>query len=214
MKKLFTGLCIAASFSAMADEFTVKTKVDSNRCTIFVKGAITPRLIPEFEKAIEQLKDYECNEKIVNLNSGGGGVATAMILGNLIRNNNYSTVVSMGSHCSSACIRIFIAGTERLIEISRYSSRSPNYQQPPIIGFHSPGGTKNCITVKENSNLVDEKYVDFQVRSYNYAIQMLGRDPGITYAQIVFQIGCDKTIYADPEKLVEAKIATSIIKSN
>jgi hypothetical protein len=214
MKKLLVGLCITASFSAMADEFTVKTKVDSGRCTIFIKGTIIPKLTPEFEKAVEQLQDYDCNEKTVNLNSGGGNVFTAMTIGNLIRNNNYSTVISLGSHCSSACIRIFIAGTERIIEISRYSSRSPNYQQPPVIGFHSPGGTKNCITVKENSNLVDEKYVDFQVKSYNYAIQMLGHDPGITYAQIVFQIGCNKTIYADPEKLVNAKIATSTIKSN
>ena len=212
MKKLFTSLCIVASFSAMADEFTVKTKVDSGRCTIFIKGVIVPNLMPEFEKAVVQLQDYDCNEKIVNLNSGGGNTRIAMSVGNLIRNNNYSTVVSMGSHCSSACIRIFVAGTERIIETSRYSNRSPNYQRPPTFGFHSPKG-KECINVKENSNLVDEKYINFQLLTYNYAINMLGREAGIKYAQILFQIGCDETIYADPEKLVEVKIATSIVKT-
>jgi hypothetical protein len=52
-----------ASFSAMADEFTVKTKVDSGRCTIFIKGVIVPNLMPEFEKAVVQLQDLN-NQKL------------------------------------------------------------------------------------------------------------------------------------------------------
>jgi hypothetical protein len=223
MKKLLLISCLLSSSMAFADGFdyqlkdniTVKTRVNNGKCVIYVKGDVTPRLAPEFDQAILQLQEQECNERIVDLDSGGGRADIAFYVGKVIKNNNYSTKVSLGSQCSSACGFIFIAGNERIVEVSRYSVRHIDYRPNPLIGLHSPRITskKECINSKENSNLVDEKHLRFQLLTYNYAAHMLGREVGMLYAQIVFQIGCDKTIYADPEKLVETKIATSIIKT-
>jgi hypothetical protein len=156
----------------------------------------------------------------VNLNSRGGNGLVAENVGRLIRLNDYKTQVSLGSQCSSACGFIFIGGVERIIEVSKYSVRNNDYRPPPKFGFHSPriSGTdpndmKTCITAQENSNLVDPKYEKLQLRIYNYAIQMLGKESGIIFAQSVFQIKCADMIFASPQGLIDTKIATTILKT-
>ena len=72
---------------------------------------------------------------------------------------------------------------------------------------------KTCITAQENSNLVDPRFEKVQLRIYNYAIQMLGKESGIIFAQSVFQIKCAGMIYASPQGLIDTKIATTILKT-
>lgn len=210
----------AQSQNTLDDNIKVTARVNNGKCVIFVQGDITSKLRPLLETAMESFATTECAEKIVNLNSRGGQGFAAEGIGRLIRLNGYKTQVSLGSMCSSACGFIFIGGVERIIEVSRYSSRHSDYKPPPQFGFHSPRiiGTeandlKSCITAEENSNLVDPKYEKVQLRVYNYAIEMLGKESGIVFAQSVFQIKCAEMIFASPEGLIETKIATKILKS-
>jgi hypothetical protein len=208
------------SQNILDDNIKVTAKENNGKCVIYVQGNITPKLQPLIEKAMESFPSNVCSEKIVNLNSGGGSGLTAENVGKLIRLNDYKTQVSLGSQCSSACGFIFIGGVERIIEVSKYSVRNNDYRSPPKFGFHSPriSGTdpndmKTCITAQENSNLVDPKYEKVQLRMYNYAIQMLGKESGIIFAQSVFQIKCADMIFASPQGLIDTKIATTILKT-
>lgn len=210
----------AMSQNTLDDNIKVTAKENNGKCVIYVNGDITAKLEPLIEKEMETLSKIDCSEKIVNLNSRGGQGFVAERVGRLIRLNDYKTQVSLGSMCSSACGFIFIGGVERIIEVSRYSPRHSEYKPPPQFGFHSPRiiGTeaidlKSCITAQENSNLVDPKYEKVQLRVYNYAIQMLGKESGIIFAQSVFQIKCADMIFASPQGLIDTKIATTILKT-
>lgn len=210
----------AMSQNTLDDNITVTTSANSGKCIIFVKGDITQKLRPLIEQAMESISKNECTEKIVNLNSRGGQGFVSESVGRLIRLNDYKTQVSLGSMCSSACGFIFIGGVERIIEVSRYSPRHSDYKPPPQFGFHSPRiigseatDLKSCITAQENSNLVDPKYEKVQLRIYNYAIEMLGKESGIIFAQSVFQIKCAEMIFASPQGLIDTKIATKILKT-
>jgi hypothetical protein len=210
----------AMSQNSLDDNIKVTAKENNGKCVIYVSGDITAKIEPLIEKEMETLSKIDCSEKIVNLNSRGGQGFVAERVGRLIRLNDYKTQVSLGSMCSSACGFIFIGGVERIIEVSRYSPRHSDYKPPPQFGFHSPRiiGTeaidlKSCITAQENSNLVDPKYEKVQLRVYNYAIQMLGKESGIIFAQSVFQIKCADMIYASPQGLIDTKIATTILKT-
>jgi hypothetical protein len=227
MKKLlitlatsFISIGATAGLHDLDDNITVSTKENNGKCVIFVRGDITTRLLPEIEKAMEFQYTTSCSEKIVNLDSRGGQGKIAMEVGKLIRANDYKTEISLGSQCSSACGFIFIAGTERAIEISRYSPRHSYYKPPPKFGIHSPAlmtgkaATKEtCITAQENSNLVDPKFEKIQLHIYNYAIQMLGKDIGIAFSHIVFSVKCADMLFASPEGLVATKIATTLVKT-
>ena len=208
------------SQNSLDDNIKVTAKENNGKCVIYVQGDITPKLQPLIEKAMESFPSNACTEKIVNLNSRGGNGLVAENVGRLIRLNDYKTQVSLGSMCSSACGFIFIGGIERIIEVSNYSPRNNDYRSPPKFGFHSPriSGTdpndmKTCITAQENSNLVDPKYEKVQLRIYNYAIQMLGKESGIIFAQSVFQIKCADMIFASPQGLIDTKSATTILKT-
>jgi len=210
----------AKSQNTLDDNIKVTATENNGKCVIYVQGDITPKLQPLIEKAMESFPSNACSEKIVNLNSRGGSGLTAENVGKLIRLNDYKTQVSLGSQCSSACGFIFIGGVERIIEVSKYSARNNDYRSPPKFGFHSPriSGTdpndmKTCITAQEKSNLVDPMYEKVQLRMYNYAIQMLGRESGIIFAQSVFQIKCADMIFATPQGLIDTKIATTILKT-
>jgi hypothetical protein len=208
------------SQNSLDDNIKVTANENNGKCVIYVSGDITAKLQPLIEKAMESFPSNACTEKIVNLNSRGGNGLVAENVGRLIRLNDYKTQVSLGSQCSSACGFIFIGGVERIIEVSKYSVRNNDYRPPPKFGFHSPriSGTdpndmKTCITAQENSNLVDPKYEKLQLRIYNYAIQMLGKESGIIFAQSVFQIKCADMIFASPQGLIDTKIATTILKT-
>jgi hypothetical protein len=217
--------CLLISFdvksqNSLDDNIKVTANENNGKCVIYVSGDITAKLQPLIEKAMESFPSNACTEKIVNLNSRGGNGLVAENVGRLIRLNDYKTQVSLGSQCSSACGFIFIGGVERIIEVSKYSVRNNDYRPPPKFGFHSPriSGTdpndmKTCITAQENSNLVDPKYEKLQLRIYNYAIQMLGKESGIIFAQSVFQIKCADMIFASPQGLIDTKIATTILKT-
>ena len=218
MKKVLIAFALLCT-GAVNAQLNTKTSTNINEtsgeieliCTIFVQGSIIPKLKSDIERSMEHLHNFPCNEKIVNLNSSGGHVATAIEVGKLIRLNDYKTIVAGSNECSSACGLIFIAGIERTIEVIKRN----RYLVNPKFGFHSPtrvisNNESVCITAQKDSTLVDIPFQQFQIDWYNYAIYMLGREGGINFSKTVFGVKCSDVLYASPEGLINTKIATDI----
>jgi len=183
----------------------VSTTVKDGQCVIYVTENVTASLIPDFQKAMLSLENEQCNEKIVDLNNFGGLGKVALKVGEMIRRNSFKTQVLAGNHCSSACGLLFIAGTERALEVKRSLP-------PPKIGFHAPRSTETntCNNIEEvNKNRSSE--IVFNAMS-KYSLTMLDRTGSMAFLTLMFYTDCTTMSYAIPEKLVEHNIATKIGK--
>jgi hypothetical protein len=207
-KSLILGLalisqCVFAS-PGLRSPADVKTKIEDGICSISITGRVDQYMLAEFQKQNDLLRNWPCLEKQVILNSLGGVVEVAYQIGNIVRSAGYNTLVKVNDQCNSACTLIFIAGLERTVEDlgnSRYSK----------IGFHAyraEDGT--CIKKKSDSNLVEDNFVQRQLRAYNYAASMLGRENGIKFGQITFAIDCHDMGFAKPEILAKFNFATKV----
>ncbi len=98
---------------AMADErigaFVVS---DNNQSAILLDGEIGVGTPLEFRRALALRPDA----KVVVLSSGGGLVASALLIADDVHARGLSTVIPSGARCLSACAFIFLAGSERLSE--------------------------------------------------------------------------------------------------
>ena len=198
---MFLGISYASNI--FLDPPEVYSKYEDETCSIYLTGRVTPHMLVEFEKQSLILENLNCLEKKVVLNSGGGGTIPAYKIGRIIRNKNYKTYIPIDSQCNSSCGLIFIAGVERVIEKSS--------QKNSIMVFHSWSlSEKICITFKPNTTVVEEKYISYQLETYNYAIQMLGKDNGIKFGHLIFNTGCKDMVVASPDGLINLNIATKI----
>ncbi|MFC0242414.1 COG3904 family protein [Rhodopseudomonas telluris] len=82
--------------------------VGGNR--LVASGTITPGTAGAFAAAIERHGEYI---KTVVLNSPGGSVSDALVMGRLIRERKLATVVDAGKYCASSCPLVFFGGVER-----------------------------------------------------------------------------------------------------
>ena len=73
-------------------------------------GTITPGISESFAAEVSRRGDYI---KTVVLNSPGGSVADALIMGRLIRERKFATEVEAGKYCASSCPLLFAGGIER-----------------------------------------------------------------------------------------------------
>jgi hypothetical protein len=77
---------------------------------LMATGTITPGISESFAAEVSRRGDYI---KTVVLNSPGGSVADALIMGRLIRERKFATEVEAGKYCASSCPLVFAAGIER-----------------------------------------------------------------------------------------------------
>jgi hypothetical protein len=77
---------------------------------LMATGTITPGISESFAAEISRRGDYI---KTVVLNSPGGSVADALIMGRLIRERKFATEVEAGKYCASSCPLVFAGGVER-----------------------------------------------------------------------------------------------------
>lgn len=78
----------------------------------------------DFDK-FERIANGLSGKTVVFLDSRGGGILEAMIIGESIRKRKFGTAVSKGDQCASACALIWLAGTTRFL--------SPDAR----LGFHA-----------------------------------------------------------------------------
>jgi len=208
MKKVIVALVSLISFgysNAQLVDSKVTTKVKDGQCVIYITENITASLIPDFENAISKLDKELCNEKIVDLNNFGGLGKVAWKVGEMIRANSFKTQVLAGNNCSSACGLLFIAGTERALEVKRF-------QPMPKIGFHAPRvlETNVCMNIEEVGKNRSAEIV-FNAMS-KYTQSMLELASAKAFLAVMFHTDCKEMVYGNPEKLVEFNIATKIGK--
>jgi hypothetical protein len=77
---------------------------------LMATGTITPGISESFAAEVSRRGDYI---KTVVLNSPGGSVADALIMGRLIRERKFATEVEAGKYCASSCPLLFAGGIER-----------------------------------------------------------------------------------------------------
>ena len=85
---------------------------DSSQSAILLDGEIGVNTPLEFRRALT----LRPNARVIVLSSGGGPVASALIIADDIHERGLSTVIPPGAQCFSACSFIFFAGSERLAE--------------------------------------------------------------------------------------------------
>jgi ATP-dependent protease ClpP protease subunit len=88
---------------------------NTEEVTIRIKGEITPKDFIEFKNALKQLDESKkiLHMKSVVLESNGGSVQTAVMIGKLIRERKLNTYLASGIECASACVHILIGGVQR-----------------------------------------------------------------------------------------------------
>ncbi|UYQ72388.1 ATP-dependent Clp protease proteolytic subunit [Pelagibacterium flavum] len=79
---------------------------------LMLSGTIVPGAATSFAGEIERRGDYV---ETVALNSPGGSVEDALVIGRLIRENGFDTAVGDGALCGSSCPLVLAGGVERII---------------------------------------------------------------------------------------------------
>jgi hypothetical protein len=77
---------------------------------LMATGTIAPGISEAFATEIGKRGDYI---KTVVLNSPGGSVTDALVMGRLIREKKFATEVEAGKYCASSCPLVFAGGVER-----------------------------------------------------------------------------------------------------
>ncbi|KIZ41385.1 MULTISPECIES: hypothetical protein [Rhodopseudomonas] len=79
---------------------------------LMATGTITPGSAEAFAAELARRGDYV---KTVVLNSPGGSVGDALVMGKLIRDKGLATEVEPGKYCASSCPLVLFGGTERRV---------------------------------------------------------------------------------------------------
>ena len=106
----------------------------SDYCQWHLTGEITPK---DADKAAKIFKnrlnkcnnstDWKAGGASVYLNSNGGDLAAAYVIGRILRANEVHTKIDKNSKCFSACVLIYLAGVDRSI-----------YPPRTQLGIHRP----------------------------------------------------------------------------
>ena len=157
---------------------------------LMATGTITPGISESFAAEVSRRGDYI---KTVVLNSPGGSVADALIMGRLIRERKFATEVEAGKYCASSCPLLFAGGIER-----RAGDRA-------MIGVHQLA----AITSAANSPPRNEMSVtqDISARCLRYLAEM-----GVNLQVWVHAMETphDKLFVFKPDELKALNLATTI----
>jgi hypothetical protein len=104
-------------------------------CTMYqiaITGIIDNQTVEDFEKAIKDpriVKTAELFAPMVALDTPGGSVTDAIIIGQLIRRSNFMTGVFENAQCSSACVLILAAGISRTASFGKVGIHRPHFDE-------------------------------------------------------------------------------------
>jgi hypothetical protein len=118
---------------ALAAEITKAPGKYGFRSSIIIKGSIREGDEKKFVKIA-----LETDDAVVILNSNGGLIDPAIVIGKAVRVKNFGTAI-LDTSCSSSCALIWLAGAPKL-----YSSNS-------FIGFHAASITDKAGKVEVSS---------------------------------------------------------------
>jgi len=131
-----------------------QTRADS--CIFIISGEIAPLLIGVVKKQYAGLnhgKPESCAQVVVQLDSPGGDVVSAIEIGQFLRQKEIWTIVPTKATCASACVLAFLGGVRRM-------------DSPGRIGIHRPYGAGLSSSINESKgtftkiNQSVKKYLD------------------------------------------------------
>jgi hypothetical protein len=169
---------------------------DFGDCFISIDGPVNKSLEKAFNKALEQVSEMECVEKIVMISSHGGDLDISLHIGREIRVQEFSTDIH--GFCESACAFIYAGGIRRFVHQNSLISADSK------LGVHQPASElffRQCIRGKEKDPLTMQKISQ-------YLAQMLPKEAAIKLTQAMFDTPCNQIAYIDANTLLRSGIAT------
>jgi hypothetical protein len=158
-------------------------------CELKIRGTITSDTVSRFKKSIAAIPP-DCASAKINLSSPGGSVASAIEIGQLIRQMGLETHITTGA-CASACTLIFFGGQERTLS----TIRGIEVHQLSVI----TNGAKACIEDPlgpHNKNVL------------NYLTEMLGDKSGYLIHNRMMTTSCYQAQNIDPIEAINLGIVT------
>jgi len=167
---------------------------NSGECSLEIDGQINASLENAFQDILKKSEPYDCKSYGVSLNSGGGNVAVAMRLGDIIKTKNMTTTVL--DKCKSSCMHLFISGQTRIA--SKHS----------ILGMHQPADvdTGACITPASIPKNNPAYFKGLQ----QYVDARLGSKAGKFYANKDNLAGCNEMLQINNEEFQKEGIITKL----
>ncbi len=107
-----------------------KIRASSGECGI--TGVIDQQTVEDFDKAINDpriIKTAKLSAPMVVLDTPGGSVIDAVLIGQTIRRSNFMTGVFEGAQCSSACVLILAAGVSRTANFGKVGIHRPHFDE-------------------------------------------------------------------------------------
>ena len=156
----------------------------SGECELKIDGKINSSLINAFDEVMKKADHSGCSSYQLELNSGGGNLAVALDLGNIIKMRKMTTIAL--NRCKSSCIYLFISGEQRIA--SKHT----------VFGMHKGKNTKSqeCATPNTVSKDDPSYFTDLQ----EYVVKRLGKKAGAFFVAKENVAGCNEMLQIDNEE--------------
>ena len=138
------ALLLAHPATQAADISVLVEGTPDRPAIIFIQGAFQVDGFLNDTNTFSIISARQKHDAMIFLDSPGGKIATAIWIGQRIREHGFKTAVGDGALCSSACALIWMAGAERYLgakaHLGFHSTRStwnksdPNYNRPYELG--------------------------------------------------------------------------------
>ena len=163
-------------------------------CSLEIDGKINGSLEDAFHDILKKSEQYDCKSYRLSLNSGGGNMAIAMRLGDIIKSKDMTTIVL--DKCKSSCMYLFISGKTRIA--SKHS----------VLGMHQPRNldTGECTTLTKISRNNTDSLREHQ----QYIDARLGTKAGEFYANKDNLASCNEMLQIDNEEFLKEGIITEL----
>ena len=166
----------------------------SGECELKIDGEINDPLINAFDEVMKKADHSGCSSYELELNSGGGNLAVALDLGNIIKMRKMTTVAL--NRCKSGCVYLFISGEKRIA--SKHT----------VFGMHKGRNTKSgeCATPNTVSKDDPSYFTDLQ----EYVVKRLGQKAGEFFTAKDNVASCNEMLQIDNEEFLKEGIINKL----
>ena len=167
---------------------------NGGECSLEIDGQINTALENAFHEILKKSGAYDCKSYEVSLDSGGGNLAIAMRLGDIIKSKDMRTTVL--DKCKSSCMYLFISGKTRIA--SKHS----------ILGMHQSADvdTGACITPAS----IPKHNPDYFKGLQQYVDARLGSKAGKFYTNKDNLAGCNEMLQIDNAEFLKEGVITEL----
>lgn len=106
-------------------------------CELTLTGDIDQNAVNRLSQSLQRLEQQACKDRWMVLNAPQGQIGAAVTMGAMLRNRQFNTRVAPGSDCLTACVLVFAAGRERVLDSASPLARLGISRVPPDADFGS-----------------------------------------------------------------------------